>query len=77
MLTRRTYWLYLWISVAVVFVAWAGFVPGWMSGPTLGWVTAVVVALFAVSLLAMRAGQPTRSVAHVLYDAEQQKEPGR
>jgi hypothetical protein len=39
--------------------------------------SAVVIALVAVSLLALRAGQPTRSVAHVLYDAEHQKGLGR
>jgi len=73
MLTRRTYGLYLGIPVAVLVLARAGFVPAWMSGQTLGWETAVVIGLFAVALLAMRSGQPTRSVAHVLYDAEQQK----
>lgn len=76
MLTRRTYWWCLWIAVALVLAAWAGFV-GWISGPTLGWVTALVILLVGVSLLTMKAGQPTRSVAHVLYDTEQQKGAGR
>lgn len=79
MLTRRTYWWCLGILVTVALVLWAGLVPvpGWMSGPTFGWMSAVVIALVAVSLLALRAGQPTRSVAHVLYDAEHQKGLGR
>jgi hypothetical protein len=71
------YWWCLGISAAVAFVVWGGFGPAWMSGPTFGWMSAGVLALFAVSLLAMRAGRPTRSVAHVLYEAEQQQRPGR
>lgn len=77
MLTRRTLWLCLGISVGVVFFVWAGFGSPWISGPTFGWMSAVVIGLFAVTLMAMRAGRPTRSVAHVLHEAEHQKEPGR
>jgi hypothetical protein len=76
MLARRTYWLCLGILMAVAFVL-AGFGPGWMSGSTFGWIGAVVIAVLAVSLLTIRAAQPTRSVAHVLYDAEHQKDPRR
>lgn len=77
MLTRRTYWWYLGILAALAFVAWAGLVPGRMSGSTFVWISAVVIALLAVSLMAMRAGGPTRSVAHVLHDAEHQKGASR
>jgi hypothetical protein len=38
---------------------------------------AVVIAMLGIALLALRAGRATRSVAHVLYDAEQHKELGR
>jgi hypothetical protein len=78
MLTQRTYRLWLGISVAIasiVLAGWAGFGSEWMSGPTLRWIGAVVIALIAVSLLAMRAGRATRSVAQVLYEAEHPKEP--
>jgi hypothetical protein len=36
-----------------------------------------VVGIVAVTLMAMRAGRPTRSVAHVLHDAEELKSVGR
>jgi hypothetical protein len=78
MLTQRTYRLWLGIPVAIVSVVlagWVGFGSKWMSGPTFGWISAVVIALVAVSLLSMRAGRPTGSVGQVLYEAEHPKEP--
>jgi hypothetical protein len=41
-----------------------------MSGATLGSIVAVGFALAAVSLMTLRAGRSTRSVAHVLYETE-------
>jgi hypothetical protein len=41
-----------------------------MSGATLGSIVAVGFALGAVSLMTLRAGRSTRSVAHVIYEAE-------
>jgi hypothetical protein len=72
MLIERTSGLSLGILMVVAFVLWAAFRSGWMSGSTLGWMGAVVIGIVAVTLMAMRAGRPTRSVAHVLHDAEDQ-----
>jgi hypothetical protein len=41
-----------------------------MSGATLGSIVAVGFALGAVSLMTLRAGRSTRSVAHVIYETE-------
>lgn len=77
MLIPRTYGVSLGIAMLVAVVLWAGVRSGWMSGPTFGWVTAVLIGIVAVTLMAMRAGRPTRSVAHVLHDAESQGGSGR
>jgi hypothetical protein len=58
-------------AMAVVFVglaAWAAW--GSPSAFTLAWVAAVSAGLVVSIALAVRDGSPTRSVAHVLYDAE-------
>jgi hypothetical protein len=77
MIIPRTSWLSVGISLAVAVVVLAAFASGSISGPTSAWMGAVVIAMLGVALLALRAGRPTRSVAHVLYDAEQHKELGR
>jgi hypothetical protein len=48
-----------------------------MSAQTFGWVGAVLIGIVAVTLMSMRAGRPTRSVAHVLHDAENKSGAGR
>jgi hypothetical protein len=74
MLTRRTYRSLLGISVAsVVLGGSAGIGPEGMSSPTIGWIGAVAIALIALSMLTMRGGRQTRSVAHVVYEAEHPK----
>jgi hypothetical protein len=77
MLIPRTSWLSLGIPVVVAFVLWVGLGSGWMSGANVGSISAVGVGIVAVTLMAMRAGRPTRSVAHVLHDAEELKSVGR
>jgi uncharacterized membrane protein YczE len=77
MLVPQTSWLSVGILVVMVFGLWVGLSSEWMSGPTVGWMSAVVVGIVAVTLMAMRAGRPTRSVAHVLHDAEEPKSMGR
>jgi hypothetical protein len=67
---NRLYSLGLTIYLAAALVGWAVLVPGWMSGATLGSIVAVGFALGVVSLMTLRAGRSTRSVAHVLYEAE-------
>lgn len=76
MLIPRTSWLSLGIIIAMAFALWVG-LSSRMSGTTFGWVGAVLIGIVAVTLMAMRAGRPTRSVAHVLHDAEEQKGVGR
>jgi hypothetical protein len=60
----------------MAFALWVG-LGSELSGPTFGWVGVVLIGIVAVTLMAMRAGRPTRSVAHVLHDAEEQKGVGR
>jgi ABC-type spermidine/putrescine transport system permease subunit I len=68
--TNRLYSLALTIYLAAALVGWAVLVPGWMSGATLGSIVVVGFAVGAVSLMTLRAGRSTRSVAHVLYETE-------
>lgn len=77
MLIPRTSWLSLGIIIVAAFVLWIAVGSGLMSAQTFGWVGAVLIGIVAVTLMSLRAGRPTRSVAHVLHDAEQQKGVGR
>ncbi len=77
MLIPRTSGLPLGITMVVAVLLWAGVRSGWISGSTFGWLIAVMIGIVAVTLMAMRAGRPTRSVAHVLHDAENQGGAGR
>lgn len=77
MFLPRTPWLSLGITIVVAFALWAGLGSQWMSRPMFGWVTAVLIGIVAVTLMSLKAGRPTRSVAHVLHDAEEQKGVGR
>ena len=77
MLIPRTSWLSLGIIMVAAFVLWIAVGSGSMSTQTFGWVGAVLIGIVAVTLMSLRAGRPTRSVAHVLHDAEEQREAGR
>jgi len=70
MLTWHTYYWSLAIWAAVTVVAWAAFVPDRMSGATLGWMSAAVIALCVVAVSVVRAGRSPRSIAQLLYDTE-------
>jgi hypothetical protein len=77
MATRQVLWLTLGILGVLGLVGWAGLGPRWLSGQTFGWLSALGIVLVGIVLLTIRAGQPTRTVAHVLYDAEHPDNPNR
>lgn len=60
-------------AIAVFFLA----VPSGMSVSTFIWVNAAAVAVGTIVAASVRAAGPTRSIAHVLYDTEQQAGPRR
>jgi hypothetical protein len=58
--------------LCVVFVLlriWA--VPSLLSGSTLGWGALLVLGGLVTLLLVQRWGEPTRSIAGILYDTDQ------
>jgi uncharacterized membrane protein YedE/YeeE len=65
---------YLFLSVAVFAVlvvsSWLGLVPRVMTSSTFAWVAAVALALYTVTLMSLKSGQSTESVAQILHDAE-------
>lgn len=72
----RTYSLSLVAGAAVVVLVWAAVVPGLMSRGTFGGVVGLALALGAVALMSLRGGRSTRSVAHVIHDAETSGDAG-
>ncbi len=68
--TQKTTWI-LSIWAAVIVALWAAAVPDWLSLSTLVWVNGSALALTWVLVSTLGSGSPTRSIAHVLYDAEQ------
>jgi hypothetical protein len=64
----RMYGLTAMIMIVAALAAWAGW--GSPSGFSLVWVAAVGAGLVIATMVAVRNGSPTRSVAHVLYDVE-------
>jgi hypothetical protein len=64
----RVYGLTAMIVVFAALAAWVGW--GSPSAFSLVWVAAVGVGLIIATMVAVRNGSPTRSVAHVLYDVE-------
>ena len=65
---------YLSLSVAafavLVVMAWLGLVPRVMTSSTFAWVAAVALGLYSVTLMSLKSGQSTESVAQILHDAE-------
>ena len=57
-------------TAAVLVVVWSVMVPEFMSRTTFGAISAITFALSAVTLISLEAGRSTRSVVHVLHDAE-------
>jgi hypothetical protein len=51
---------------------WVAAVPTWVSVGTSFWLAAGAVGAAAVLVAKVRAAGPTRSIAHVLYDTENQ-----
>jgi hypothetical protein len=71
MQTSQTHQLYMATAfVVATAVGWAALVPTVMSGTTFGWMVAVVFALCAVTLMSLNWGRSTRSMAHIINDAE-------
>ena len=79
MSTTRTYPLplYLGACAAVLVIAWLALVPRFTTGSTFLWMATVALALYAVTLMSLRSGQSTESVAHILHDAETDVDGGR
>ena len=75
MLTTRMTLVAAWIFVAVVL--WVAAVPGWISASTFCWLNLAALALTTTFVTAVRSAGPTRSIAHILYDTEQQAGPRR
>ena len=75
MVTTRMSLIAAWIFVAVVL--WVAAVPGWISASTFCWLNLAAVALTTTFVTAVRSGGPTRSIAHILYDTDQQGGPRR
>lgn len=73
MVTTRRHWAFaaVWIIVATATLLVA--VPSWVSVATFWWLNAAAVAVGAVLVTTLRSAGPTRSIAHVLYDAEQRQ----
>ena len=71
------YWILgaAWLVTAIATLLTA--VPSVMSMATFCWVMVALGSVGAIVVASMRAAGPTRSIAHVLYDAEQQRGSGR
>jgi uncharacterized membrane protein YgaE (UPF0421/DUF939 family) len=71
MQTSQTHHLYAATAfVVATAIGWAALVPTVMSGTTFGWMAGVVFALCAVTLMSLNWGRSTRSMAHIINDAE-------
>jgi hypothetical protein len=58
----------IWLSIAIL--AWLVAVPQWISPVNLVWLSGFALVFCAILLAVQRAGQPSRSVAAILYDTE-------
>ena len=72
----RRYSFSLAIGAVAVVLLWAAVVPTWISRTTFGGMVAIAFALAVVTLMSLRAGRSTRSVAHVIHDAETEVDAG-
>ncbi len=64
-------------SIAAGLFVWQTFVPERMSIGTFGWLTALLVLVVGIAAASVVGARPTRSIAHVLYDTENQGERRR
>ena len=73
-LDKRILAIYVIACVAVAGSAWTAFGSDSVSGSTIASIVAVVIGLLVVSATALRSSRSTRSVAHVLYETEHQRQ---
>jgi hypothetical protein len=64
-----------WITLAIAI--WLVAVPSWMSLTNFVWLNAAVAVIGIILAKTLRSAGPTRSIAHVLFDTEQQTGRGR
>ncbi len=74
MFRSRTVWAGVAVWAVVAWGAWTMLVPTVISGATLAWANAIVAVVIVVTRAMMKGASPTRSVAHILYDAEHASE---
>ena len=55
---------------AIVVTAWLSLVPGVFSRQTFAWIGLLAVTSTIAAAWAIASARPTRSIAHVLYEAE-------
>jgi hypothetical protein len=60
----------LWVAAATA--VWVGLVPHAVSPNAFVWGNAVLFVTTTAGILFLRSLAPTRSIAHILYDAEQE-----
>lgn len=70
MLTHKTRWICLALWLTTLTVTFSAFLAGAISEPMGLLVSGTSTLLLGVVLRMMQLGEPTRSIAHVLYDAE-------
>jgi hypothetical protein len=72
---RYSAWIFAagWLMASTLI--WLVAASSWISVTSFLWMNAAVLVVGTVVVKAVRAGRPTRSIAHVLYDAE--TPPGR
>jgi hypothetical protein len=63
------------VVLAATVAAWVTWVPSAVSATTFGWLMAAGAVVTGVTLAIMSRAQPTRSIAHVLYDVEHPSKP--
>ena len=64
-----------WITLATAI--WLTAVPSWISVTNFWWLNAGFAVFGIVLAKTLRSAGPTRSIAHVLFDTEQQAGPRR
>jgi hypothetical protein len=76
MLNTHRQWFFVptWIIVAIAI--WFVAVPSLISVPAFFWLNATAAGIGILLVTIVRAGGATRSIAHVLYDTENQTDAG-
>lgn len=71
MVFNKSVWAGALVWALVTWAAWAAFVPAVISGSSLLILSAVIALVGAIVVTTAVNARPTRSVAHVLHDAEE------